>query len=269
MFIRGIPMRGRRAVFVLILALLLSICLFPCFGANSPTVWVKELGTFDLGRTRSLIQTFDGGYAVVGGKDGGFLLMKLDGKGNMEWEKTYGTEAEFDSFANDILQTDDGGFMLAGNAFILGNEFNCSVIKVDGEGHVDWVRDYGSLVNSAVASKDGGYLLTMKSPSGGLILKINVEGDIEWSVRYEGDDQPAIIPYHVVETADGAYAFTGAKVDNPQVKVLVKFKPLSQEESTEPSKDYMALPATITAVVATTSIILVTIIIHMKKKRRS
>jgi len=402
----------------------------PWLTAVFRTLWVRELGVLGLGGTHSLIQTFDGGFAVVGGKDGGFLLMKLDGEGNVEWERTYGTEAEFESFANDVLQTDDGGFLLAGRgdpfpnfigpngtlfnlvkvdaygnvewtrsygtrtieapfvaysivkssrggyviagysevgwtpiasgsgkvvlikitehgnvewrrefplgttpfmwsavylveaddgyalltvvrsrngdedfllikidwegnklwekryncsrhdipralvrasdggfllagwAFIHGNEFNCSVIKVDEEGHVEWARDYGARVNSAATSKDGGYLLALSSSSGGSILKIDAEGNVQWAVRYEGGDQPAIIPYHVVETADGAYVFAGVKADNPEVNVLVKFKPTSHEEPTAP-------PATIMAVAAAAfSMLLAAIIIHLRKRRR-
>lgn len=425
-------MRDAGAIFVSILILLSSICSIPCFGNNSSiTMWVRELGVFDYGVTRSVIKTFDGGYAVVGGKDGGFLLMKLDSEGNLEWERVYGAEAEFESFANDILQTPDGGFLLAGRGtpwpnfmgpngtlfnlvkvdaqgnvewtriygtstieapfiaysvvkssrggyaivgysevgwspiasgsgrivlikideqgnvqwrreYSTSNEFYIAylaeaydggyailtyaisyhynslcyddwdyllirtdhegnvvwekrynytlndapkavvqasdsgfllagnvLVKVDEEGNVEWARDYGGLICSATALKDGGYLLAMTSSSGGIILKINAEGVVEWTVRYEGGDQPAIIPYHVVETADGAYAFTGAKAENPQVKVLVKFKPQSPEESTEPPRDYTSSPATLIAVAATTSIILVAIIVHLKKKRRS
>lgn len=430
-------MRSRQPVFVLILTFLLSICFIPCFGANSPTLWVRELGMFGekdgLGVTRSVIKTFDGGYAVVGGRDGGFLLMKFDSEGNVEWERTYGTEVEFESFANDILQTDDGGFLLAGRgtpwpnfigpngtlfnllkvdaygnvdweriygtrtieapfvaysivkssrggytiagysevgwtpigsgsgkivlikidqqgnihwrrefprgttpftwdaiylaeaddggyailtvvssghddedflliksdgegnkvweklfncsrhdipralvktsdggflltgwALIHGYELNCSVIKVDAEGSVDWVRDYGARVHSAIASKDGGYLLTMVSSSGGMILKINAEGDVEWTVRYEGGDQPAIIPYHVVETADGAYAFTGAKADNPQVKVFIKFKLQRPEESTAPP----AVIAVIVAVAVVTATIVATVTLKKRRFKR-
>jgi hypothetical protein len=431
----------RSYIVVFVLALLLSTSLFPCFGADSATIWVVELGEISLGMTRSVIETADGGFAVVGAKDGGFLLMKLDRDGDLEWERVYGAEAEFESFANDVLQTPDGGFLLAGrgtpwpnfmgpngtlfnlirvnahgnveweriygtrnieapfvayaivkssrggyaivgysevgwspvasgscrivlikideqgnvelrreypsdvicayaylaeagdggyailtlarsyhfnhfcyddldyvlirtdpegniiwrkqynytrvddpkalvralddfllagNVLIHENKLNCSVIKVDEEGNVEWTKVYSGLICSATTSRDGVYLLAMKSPSGGVILKINSEGGIEWDVRYEGDNQPALIPYHVVETMDGAYAFTGAKAENPQTKVLVKFKPPNLEEPAEPPKNYLVSPATITAVAAiVSSILLVAIIIHLKKRGRA
>jgi hypothetical protein len=63
-------MRKCGAVFVLISAMLLlsSVHCICCFGAGSHTLWVRELGVLSLGITRSLIRTFDGGFAVVGGE---------------------------------------------------------------------------------------------------------------------------------------------------------------------------------------------------------
>ncbi len=64
----------------------------------------------------TVIQTFDGGYVLVGGGTNGvatdFHLRKLDGDGNPIWEKYYGG-AGFDH-ANAAIQTTDGGFALAG-----------------------------------------------------------------------------------------------------------------------------------------------------------
>jgi len=71
--------------------------------------------------TDSMIQTSDGGYAVTGwtsslkgfpGLSSYMLLIMIDADGNMQRIKTY--EGLGDSHALFVVQTDDGGYALAG-----------------------------------------------------------------------------------------------------------------------------------------------------------
>ena len=66
----------------------------------------------------SIQQTSDGGYIVAGetmsfgagGSDA--WVLKLDGNGNVQWQKTYGGTGN--DYANSIQQTSDGGYIVAG-----------------------------------------------------------------------------------------------------------------------------------------------------------
>jgi hypothetical protein len=72
------------------------------------------------------MQTKDGGYIVGGNSEsnngdvtgmhdvtyGDFWIIKLDSKGNLEWEKALGG-TDYDQ-ANSIRQTSDGGYIAAG-----------------------------------------------------------------------------------------------------------------------------------------------------------
>jgi len=68
---------------------------------------------------RSVVQTVDGGYAIVGhtqsfgagGKD--FWLVKTNSTGHMEWNKPYGELP--DDIARSVVQTVDGGYAIAGH----------------------------------------------------------------------------------------------------------------------------------------------------------
>lgn len=58
--------------------------------------WNQTSGGTSRDRANSLVQTFDGGYALAGNTasfgDGGtdFWLVKTDAQGNMEWNQKYG-----------------------------------------------------------------------------------------------------------------------------------------------------------------------------------
>lgn len=119
-------------------------------------IWQKSLGGTDHDSGYSVKETSDGGYIVAGearSNDGdvsghhGFLgdywIAKLDASGNITWQKCYGgTDGDV---ATDILETSDGGFIIAGYAFsndfdVVGNHGNSDfwIIKLSNVGNVQW-----------------------------------------------------------------------------------------------------------------------------------
>jgi hypothetical protein len=85
------------------------------------------------GDAGSLIVTSDGGYAAAGGS----YLVKTDSVGNMQWNMTYGEGVRVKS----LLQTNDGGFVLAGSTSSNGGDF--WLTKTDSDGKVEWTKTYG------------------------------------------------------------------------------------------------------------------------------
>ena len=87
-------------------------------GANGNLEWSKTYGGPDTDRAFSLVETPDGGFAVVGDTysfaelRSDCWLVKTDRYGNMEWNRTYGGP-QFDA-AHSVIVTSDGGFMIAG-----------------------------------------------------------------------------------------------------------------------------------------------------------
>lgn len=195
----------------IISALLLSTAnvaqLIGVVAANPPTQWIKDIGSFSLGNGNSVIQTADGGYALTGGKDGGFLLLKTNSSGDVQWEKTYGTEAEFTSFANAIVQAEDGGYVLAGQGtpwpnFIGPNGTLFNLLKTDSAGNVQWNRSYSTevtpfLATSLIKTSDGGYAVAGYAETGHTIMgsgtgfvclvKTDSAGNIEWRTQFVDD----------------------------------------------------------------------------------
>ena len=128
-------------------------------GSGSVT-WQKTYGGTGFDYVGSIQQTGDGGYIVTGETDsfsaGGrdAWIMKLDGSGNVTWQKTYGG-TDYD-YGYSIQQTGDGGYVVAGGtaSFNAGND-DIWLIKLDGNGSTGSCPFEGistALVNDTVAT---------------------------------------------------------------------------------------------------------------------
>jgi hypothetical protein len=165
--------------------------------------WNETYGVLGYDQAFSVIQTSDGGYAVLGVEGNSltyvsnprndFWLVKTDSMGNIQWNKTYGGRG--DNVGNSVIQTKDGGYMLAGstNAYGEGGR-DALIIKTDSTGNMIWNKTYG-----------GGGIRTKQNSS-------LPNGQIEkWGSNGTGyDDANAII-----QTSDGGLAFAGATELSP------------------------------------------------------
>lgn len=104
--------------------------------------WIKTYGGTGVDKAMSIVKTTDGGYAITGHTNsmgaGGddIYLVKTDSSGNEQWHKTFGGASS--DQGNSILQTEDGGFMIAGNTQSWGSGGNdIVVIKTDASGNVE------------------------------------------------------------------------------------------------------------------------------------
>lgn len=110
--------------------------------------WQKSFGGSDIDRATSMQQTTDGGYVVAGyavSNDGDVTanhggadswVIKIDGVGNIQWQKTLGGSSYDDILG--IQQTADGGYVVAGSTFstdgdVTGNHGTVDfwVVKLD------------------------------------------------------------------------------------------------------------------------------------------
>jgi hypothetical protein len=116
----------------------------------------------------SLIQLSDGSFVLASATEwfgeSDFCLIKTDNNGNVEWNKTYGTENR-DIFPS-LVQTFDGGFALAGytitdDEHLMGDFL---LVKTDNRGNMLWNQTYlGATVlgyPSLIQTVDGGFALS-------------------------------------------------------------------------------------------------------------
>lgn len=126
-------------IFFLIWLIVLGLYLFSnkqILNQNIAITWQKTFGGRDDDNAHSLIQTTDGGYAVAGGTYSygagkyDFWVIKLDNKGYKEWDKTFGGKDS--DGANSLIQTTDGGYVVAGQTDSYGaGADDFWVIKLD------------------------------------------------------------------------------------------------------------------------------------------
>lgn len=211
--------------------------------------WGKTYGGSKDDRGQSVIQTKDGGYAIVGyamSDDGdgsnneGFhdnWILRLDGSGNMLWEKSFGFSGHDHSY--DVVETADGGFFFSGFLDVTssggaGNEGKGSYLtrhgvgefwgtKLDTNGNLEWRRYFGGTNNDrsygVVQADDGGFVLAgasesddfdITNPKGSYdfwVLKMSNQGDLLWQKSFGGTGIDKA--YDIAKTPDGAYVVTG------------------------------------------------------------
>jgi hypothetical protein len=109
--------------------------------ADGEIQWQKTYGGSGTEHTHSIQQTVDGGYIVVGrtksyggGQFFDTIVLKLDADGNVEWEKAYGGASE--DIINSIHQTNDGGYILAGQTYSDEVSYEMWVLRLDHNGDI-------------------------------------------------------------------------------------------------------------------------------------
>jgi hypothetical protein len=182
--------------------------------ANGDTIWTKTYESNNFKEIKSIKQTTDGGYIMVGLD---CSLVKSDSNGTILWAKTYGGTG--DDRANSIQRTTDGGFIITGttNSFGAGN-YDFNLIKTDSAGNLTWAKTYGGLntdnANSVQQTSDGGFIIAGTTLSFGigwsdfLAIKTDINGNMLWSKTYgtaNGD-----WAYYIQQTNDGGYVIAGS-----------------------------------------------------------
>lgn len=162
-------------------------------GADGRDVWVKTYGQTDRDFGMSVIQTSDGGYALVGGTMGAdgetydIYLVKTDADGNEAWVRSYG--GDDGEFATSIAETRDGGYMVAACTESFGEGMlDVYLIRTDGQGQVTWTRTYGGegwdMPWDIRQTSDGGFIVVGETESYG------EDGPDVYLIRTDGDGEP-------------------------------------------------------------------------------
>ncbi|KIC02130.1 hypothetical protein OA88_10405 [Flavobacterium sp. JRM] len=169
---------------------------------NGELVWQKSFGGSGFDLLQSIKNTRDGGFILAGTSNspndfqkkdvckGGtdFWVIKLDAKGEEQWQRTIGGSGQDELLC--AFQTKDGGYMLGGSsssspeiidatiANTQSSDFKSDlysksessrgnmdywIVKLDKAGVVEWQKTYGGeyadILRSMEQTQDGGYIL--------------------------------------------------------------------------------------------------------------
>jgi len=181
--------------------------------------WNETFGGSGEDVAKCVIQTSDGGYALAGytrsfgAGAADMWLVKTDSNGVMQWNATYG--GVLDDAANCLIQTGDGGYVLAGYVNPSDGSYQSSwLVKTDASGKLLWSQTLpGQAANSVVSAGDGGYALAVVYNDAFGLVKVNSVGNIQWNQTYAGPSDEAMTQ-SVIKTSDGGYALAGWTMTN-------------------------------------------------------
>ena len=196
----------------------------------------------------SIVQNADGSFLMVGFAIGGdqvnggqdILLVSISSTGAMNWTRTIGGAADEDG--SSVIRTSDGKYVVVGYTKSSGQGgADMYIAKLSANGtSIDWQHTIGGastdIATSVVESADGGYVVagytksfTYAANGDGnanktgadydlYFAKFDVNGNLLWtSIVDEGDNEYA---NGIIQAADGAFAFTGYRKNNPNSDII-------------------------------------------------
>ncbi|MEO8795930.1 MAG: hypothetical protein ABI390_10720, partial [Daejeonella sp.] len=215
--------------------------------ATGTILWQKTYGGTSYEKAENIRLTSDGGFIMVGyaySNDGDvsgnhgqadIWIVKINAAGTLLWQKCLGGTR--DDYANEIIQTSDGGYMMAGGTTsndgdVSGNHslgLDFWIVKLDGTGTITWKKCLGGTdedyPTSMQQTTDGGYIVTGNTGStngdvvgnhdiddairtnDAWVVKLNPTGTIQWQKCLGGTGFED--PFSIQQTTDGGYIVAG------------------------------------------------------------
>ena len=204
---------------------------------NGDMEWNKTYGGTESDVATALACTSDGGYVITGETSSygegqrDYWLIKVDSSGNPQWNRTFGDQT--DDIATCVIQTNDGGYALAGYWLENDGSEDVRFIKTDSSGNIQWTRTYGGAegerIYSVVQTSEGGYAMTGVTTSYNderkpdfWLVKTDSKGIMEWNKTYT--EQNTDSAKTLIQTRDGRYTMAGfvrqAIIDSSDVWVI-------------------------------------------------
>jgi len=217
------------------------------FNAADELEWQKTYGGSEDERGRDIIQTLDGGYAIIGfsfSNDGDvtdnsglqdYWLAKLDANGNITWQKSFGYQGADSGIS--VIQTNDQGYLVSGILDVtasggLGNSSRSEnrhaggdywVLKLNSTGDIEWSKYFGGNATDTpegiVQTDDNGFIIAGGSDSEDTdisnnngsydfwVVRISASGNLVWEKSFGGDQIDEARA--IVKSGDGNYIIAG------------------------------------------------------------
>ena len=145
------------------------------FAQSPDSLWSRMFGGSGNEKCYSIQQTSDGGYILAGYTDSygagyhDFWLVKTDANGDTLWTRTFGGTS--DDECRSVVQTSDGGYILAGSSRSFNPFYDGWLVRVDANGDSLWAKVIGGsnddYAYSVQQTYDGGYVVGGETKSFG------------------------------------------------------------------------------------------------------
>ena len=217
------------------------------FNVENELQWQKTYGGSADERGNDIIQTQDGGYAVLGfsfSSDGDvtanaglqdYWLAKLDASGTISWQKSFGYQGSDSGIS--VIQTNDQGYLITGVLDITasGGEGNTSrnsnrhaggdywALKLNSSGDIEWSKYFGGnftdTPENVIQTEDNGFIIVGGSDSNDTdissnigtydfwVIRISYTGHLVWEKSFGGDQIDEARA--IVKSSDGNYMIAG------------------------------------------------------------
>ncbi|MFW5762347.1 MAG: T9SS type A sorting domain-containing protein [Cyclobacteriaceae bacterium] len=216
----------------IILSVLLTTSVFLSYSQTED--WIRVFGGAETNFSQDLIETYDKGYILlVNTYPGGYptlsWIIKTDINGELLWEKKIGDGSTIVGF-EDIHQTEDGGYILAGSNWMIDNQHGDTFfMKLNTCGEKEWCKifhnstqfDSGANIYSIPGEDtyialvaDFGQPGPGSAKKGIWLFKLNYNGEIIWMKNIFDQVHPLAwneLPKHMFLNDDGEliiYGFT-------------------------------------------------------------
>lgn len=198
----------------------------PIYAQPPDTIWTRSIGDAGDQSAFSVIQTEDSGF-ILGGYTSGtgtrdVFMVKTDENGNVLWTKSFG-DSDRNESANQMIKTNDGGYILAGyrgQDLPYSSNSDIFLVKTDENGNELWssIIGYDSISEEAKSifqTSEGGYILcgsywaTSQTGYDILIIKVSNLGLVEWRKSINLGESSADHASSIIQADDGGYLITG------------------------------------------------------------
>jgi hypothetical protein len=197
------------------------------YAADNTLLWSKTFGGSKDDRGADIIQTQDGGFALLGYSQStdqdvslnagsqDFWFIKLTADGAISWQKTFGFSGA--DYGTVLTETNDNGYLITGVLDVtasggLGNENKAQrhaggdiwAIKLNNIGDLEWSKYYGgSFTDTALGiekTADNGFIIVASSDSDDSditnnkgtydfwVFRITSEGVLVWEQNFGGSE---------------------------------------------------------------------------------
>jgi len=161
---------------------------------------------------RSVQQTSDSGYIIVGDSWQGIWVIKTNSTGEMEWNRSFGEHTGDIGYS--VQQTLEGGYIITGT-IMNQSQHDIYLIKIDKMGNLEWNKTFGGSSwdrgYSVQKTSDGGYIITGETNSYGIadiwLIKTDSFGNMQWNKTFGGNDGDS--GSYTQQITDGGYIIVG------------------------------------------------------------